>query len=288
MMNKEKKEVTLPILLNSTHYVNNSDSTYRYKFPSGGVSFDHGDTVSLVQVSMYYSIFNITAANKNNTIDLIFGGTTYSLTIEDGSYSIAAIQNRIEAFCRLNGLYLEDDRGNPVYYVVFTVNPNRYRVQLDCLKIPVDPLPDNRKHPNGFPTIPGAGFCPQVLINSEGFGNLIGFDVGTYPVVAVANNSPFIGQKVPQIHLVQSMIIKSNIISNGKYSIPTDMMANFPLNNSIKPGEILQYIPNDYSYVSIRAGKYEHLEISFIDQIFRPIKIQDTDLTVMLLLKISE
>lgn len=282
----ENKVETVPILLNSTHHVEGSKSTYRYQFPSGGVGFRHGDTASLVALNMYYSWFNISGAlYGNNQITVNYGASALNITFPDGIYDIDDIDNYIQFKLHENGWYIIDGNNNdsPIYHIKFTNNSVQYRSQMDLFVIPVTPGA-GETFPGGV-AIPGGGLTPVITFN-EAFGKLLGFAAGTYPTVPQATNFSSLGTLTPQINPVQSLLVRSNILSNGKYSNPTDLLAIFTITNGAKAGGVVTYEPNDYSYITLRHGHFEYIEISFVDQLFRPIKLEDTDLTIMILLKI--
>jgi hypothetical protein len=277
-------EITVPILINSTHYVENTDSTYRYILPAGGITLNHGDTVSLTSVALYYSWFNISEENGNNKLSLIFDDIEHPITFPDGFYSIDTLNSYIQHFCIQNNLYLIDSNGNHVYYVHFSTNPSRYKVQLDCFVLPTT-LPSGWTDPGGFP-FPLTPITVRVIIPAN-MNKILGFTIGTYPPISDGNKYEVLGNLTPQLSPVQAILIRSNIISNGKYSNPTDLLATFTVNNNTSFGQLVEYEPNDYSFMTVQPGKYEYIEISFIDQVFRPIKLVDHDVTMMLLIKIQ-
>jgi len=275
-------DITVPILINSTHYVENTDSTYRYRLPAGGITLNHGDSASLTSIAMYYSWFNISEENGNNQLTLIFDGVNYPITFPDGYYSIDTLNQYIQHFCIENNLYLKDASGNHVYYLTFTTNPSRYKVQLDAFVMETS-LPSGWTDP-GFP-FPLSPITPQVAIPAN-MNKILGFSVGTYPPTASGSKYETLGDLTPQLSPVQSILIRSNIISNGRYSNPTDLLATFTVNNNTAFGQLVEYEPNDYSFMTVQPGKYEFIEISFIDQVFKTLKIQDKDITMMMLIKI--
>ena len=281
--------LTIPILLNSTHYVSGTKSTYQYSFPNN-IEFNHGDTCSLTSLSMYNSIFNISAEAGNNKLNIIYGPDVIALTLPDGLYGINDIDSYIQHFAISNNLYLVDNFGRNVYYISISVNPSRYRVQVITSPIPAT-LPTDWTNPSG-----GAGSGIQVFAGStpriqfldNGLQKITGFVPGIYPPAASAVNYSVVGQNIPQVNPVQALLVKCNLISNMMYSNPTDLLAIFTIPSSARSGEIVEYEPNDYSFIDIHPGKYEYIRISLVDQIFEQVDIIDRDLTIMLLLNIKK
>jgi hypothetical protein len=279
--------LTVPILLNSTHYVEGSKSTYRYKFPSGGVTFNHEDTVSLTQISMYNSIFNISEELKNNRLKMIYKLLEVQIIIPDGLYNVDDLEAYLQFHAVSQNLYLVDDKGNNQYYFNLKVNPAQYKIQIDVRPMP-ETLPPNWTNPAGL----GQGillygpYTPIFEILDNNLTKILGFNTGLYPPGEITTPYSVVGQNVPQLKPTQALLVKCNLLSNMKFSNPTDLLATFTIPNGTKVGEIVEYEPNDYSYMNIHPGKYEFIELSFVNQIFEQVEILDRDLVAILLLKI--
>lgn len=285
-----QNNITVPILLNSTHYVAGTKSTYRYRFPSGGITLHHGDTISLTQISMYNSIFNISQEFNNNKFIMVYGDTEYTITLPDGLLEIDEINSLFQHWAIGQNLYLTDDKGNNHFYFNISVNPSRYKVQIDCLVIPSQ-LPTGWTNPTTPETnniLHSANTTPRLgFIENTNFNRILGFDIGVYPSVSQDTDFSMLGQNVPQVKPVQALLVKCNLLSNMKFSNPTDLLAIFTIPNNTKVGQVVEYEPNDYSYIDIHPGKYEFIEISFVDQVFNQVDIIDRDVVTMLLLKIT-
>ena len=64
---------------------------------------------------------------------------TYTLTFEDGYYSVSDINFRIQQFCILNNLYVTSNSGaNIVYFIELVVNSVRYSTQINVYAIPTE------------------------------------------------------------------------------------------------------------------------------------------------------
>ena len=126
------------LIINSSNYVTGSGNKFVYRFPNT-VSFQAGSSIGVSSISMYNSTFNIESSRGNNVINIIWLGTTYILTFEDGYYSVSDINFRIQQFCILNNLYVTSNSGaNIVYFIELVVNSVRYSTQINVYAIPTE------------------------------------------------------------------------------------------------------------------------------------------------------
>ena len=182
------------LILNSRHRT--SQNRYEYVFPSN-VKFDKGDRVALQGVSLYNSVFNVESQRGNNRISLIWNADTsvqYDWVLPDGFYDVAALNYFVLSQCTLNNLYLVDTHGDPVFFAEVLTQPITYSIQIS-----VYPLPTADQMTAlglSYPTVhswnaPAVATTPQLIIPSQTFGDLIGFQQGTYPSVTGAANVQF-------------------------------------------------------------------------------------------------
>jgi hypothetical protein len=61
----------------------------------------------------------------------------YTLTLDDGFYTVNALNARIQQFCIEKGMYLTDGSGNNVYYLSITPNSTAYANQIITKLIPI-------------------------------------------------------------------------------------------------------------------------------------------------------
>ena len=76
------------LVINSSNYVIGSNNKYVYRFPNS-INFEVGSSIGLSSISIYNSTFNIEKSRGNNTIQIIWLGTTYTLVIDDGYYNVS-------------------------------------------------------------------------------------------------------------------------------------------------------------------------------------------------------
>jgi hypothetical protein len=283
------KDVVYPIIINGNSLVSDSfNNKYRYDFPVGSVSFN-SSKVAVNNISMYYSWFNITSNENNNTFSFIWDGTLtvqHDVSIDDGFYDISSLNSYLQDYCVNNDLYLVDDSGDFVYYLEFVENPTYYAVQFNSYPIPTA-LPAGWTEPASWPGYPVSASTPQLIVNSDDdFGDIIGFNAGTYPASAQTTNYSKLSDYTPQVSNVQSIILTCDLLNN-KYSIPNTALYSFSP-SSVSFGSLITSEPAEHEYIDIQDGTYASVQISFLDQNFDPIYIRDTNLIVQLLIKNKE
>jgi hypothetical protein len=277
-----------PVILNSSSLVpSNANNTYRYTFPQGSVRFQNSK-IAINNISLYYSWFNISSANGNNTFQIRWpnGGLgaelIFNVTIPDGFYDANALNAYIQAFCVANALYLIDNNGDFRYYIVLQPNPNAYAIQISLLPL-VTALPALWTAPVGFPAFPTATYTPRIVIQNNNFQEIIGFTAATYPAAQQTTTQSFLSNFTPQITPVSSIIVTCSLLNN-KFSNPQTIIYSFsPTNTSF--GSIIETSPNELAFIDIQDGNYSDFDITFLDQNFNPLLIRDSNLIIQLLIK---
>lgn len=275
-----------PLIINSNGLQSNVfNNTYRYTFPQGSVKFE-GSKVAVANVNMYYSWFNITSANNNNTFQIIWpigaGTSTYTLTLQDGFYDVTGLNSYIQQFCITNGLYLINGSGQYVYYIELIENSNYYSVQLNTYSIPTS-LPATYTAPSNWPGYPITAYTPQLVVQSNNFTNIIGFNAGTYPSPQQTTTYSKLSDFTPQVTPVQSVILACTLLNN-RYSNPSTVLYSFTP-GGITFGNLIESSPNQYSFVDIQDGFYPYFDVQFLDQDFNFLSINDTNIVVQLLIR---
>lgn len=271
---REKREIKIPILMNSSNHIGNS--TFRYQLPASGVTLTDEDEVALVNLNIYFSWRNITSEYGNNTVTLTFGAEVHNVVFPDGNYSVEDINTYLDWYMKANGLSSTETNSAgvqlDVYFLKITVNPTQYKIQILCYVI--------------TGTVPGVGQTPQITFNAN-FGKLIGFSAGTYPALPQPANYEVLSNSniVSQISPVESVLVRTNLVSNGSFSIAPDLLTIFTA-GSVKYGGLIQVAPNDLLWVNTRSGLYNYFDIVFVDNNFNTLKMLDFDLTIMLMLKV--
>lgn len=266
------------ILLKSNNVLAGSNnSKYEYTFPSGGAVFKD-NMVALSSLSIYYSWFNISSTNGNNSYSYKWiNGTIINITMPDGFYTLQNLNEYLQREMVANKHYLINADGEYVYYLEWQENATQYAVQLNCYSTPTS-LPSNWTKP-GISWSLGSGFCPQVTVFNNGFSNVVGFYPGSYPstTTSIINNS-FISQFTPQISPTSSILILCSIINNDLGN--NQVLYSFSPNVSF--GSQINVSPPQHIWNEILDGKYDKIKISFVDQDYNQLPINDNNLVLIL------
>jgi len=275
--------MTLNLILNNNNVVSGSNNTrYRYKFNSPLEIKDEAE-MTIANITMPYSWFNITTINDNNRITFVFpfsgGGLSYNFIMPNGFYSVTDINAFLQQQCIANGLYLIDENGNNVYYTTLIYNPSYYAVQVIIQTVPSS-LPASWTQPsnwNGYPTT--ATKSPTISFSANLF-TMLGFPFLT--LGTGTGNFSFLSSLVPQGSVVNSLVIRSSIIDNDS-GFPTDVLDTMPITSSF--GTNINYTPTTLKWVKCTAGTFQSFDVFFSDQNLNPMYILDNNVCISILLK---
>jgi hypothetical protein len=277
-----------PLIITASNIVRDTqNSRYRLSFPQP-VNF-RNSSVAVGSISMYYSWFNVNStAYNNNQFSVIIpvgaGSTQINITLPNGYFSVADINSFIQQQLIANNIgYLVNPSGDFVYYIELVENPVFYSVQLNCYACPTV-LPGSWSNPGAW-TLPTTTRTPQLDVPSaNNFGRLIGFNSGTFPSPTQLTNYSKISDFVPQISPVQSVVLTCNLLQN-KYMSVQNVLYSFTSSGSTFGG-LIERAPNFEQWVKVADGDYSSIEIQFLSQDYRPLPIQDVNITVLLLIKL--
>jgi hypothetical protein len=186
------------LIINSSNVVANSNnSVYRYNFPAGAINFNDGQKLALGSIQMYYSTFNITSAQGNNQFSYIWiDGREITITIPDGFYDIASLNDFLHFVMVQQGHYLTDSNGNYYYFITFVINTSTYSVNINTYPISLTLYPVATYTIGSYTTAtittsspatpvawsrPTNAIMPMVRVLTNNFRNIIGYDAGYYP-----------------------------------------------------------------------------------------------------------
>jgi hypothetical protein len=286
------------LIVNSSNIVpNTNNSIFSYQFAGGNVNLVKGQKVALASLQMYNSVFNITTANLNNTFNYTWvNGTAYTVTIPNGFYDIAALNNFLHFTMVQNGHYLLTNTGDYVYLLTLGINPTRYSAELNCFGISSSLATTNGWVLPASPTwaLPTNFIVPELNVGTNNFGLVIGFAPGDYPNTTITGSPPaqtqspaftttqiFISSFTPQVTPLSSFIITCSLINNN-YAVPNNLIYSFAPSGTI--GEQFTVTPNQYVFIDVLPGQYNKFDIQLIDQNYRPIIIQDPNMVIQLVI----
>jgi len=186
------------LIVNSSNVVSNTNnSVYKYNFPAGNVEFVKGQKLALGSIQMYYSTFNITAAQGNNQFSYIWvDGREITITIPDGFYEITTLNEFLHFVMIQQGHYLINTAGDYFYFLTFLINTATYQININAYPISLAtyPVADYTIGAYSTATIttsspatpvawsrPTAQITPMIRILPNNFRNIVGFEAGFYP-----------------------------------------------------------------------------------------------------------
>ncbi len=273
-----------PVILNMSNVVSNGglNNVYRYTFP-GSTGF-RNSKIAVSNIQIFYSWQNITSNYANNTLSMIFPTAattaTVSVTIPNGTYSVADLNSYLQSVMVANNYYLINGAGDYIYYLELVENASRYAIQLNTYPVPTA-LPAGWTNPGW--TLPAVGYTPQLVVPNTSIQTLLGFVAGTYPSPQQTAAYSVLSTSVPQLSPVSSVIVGCNLVNN-KLSNPRSVIYSFSPGGTTY-GNLIQSSAYQYSWVDIQDGTYSSIDITFYDQNFNNLQILDTNLVIFLLIQ---
>ncbi|KAG2999550.1 hypothetical protein PC119_g17183 [Phytophthora cactorum] len=273
--------MSFPILLNINNQVAQHQFRYRFSQP---IDFSHFEC-ALGSISIYYSWKAITAQRQNNSFKIVWptgsSTTTYSITLPDGTYSASDINSYLQYWSIQNNLYLTNNTTGEYYYFISCAeNPSAYAIQFTMQ--PVRNIVGYTAA-SGMPTMPVTAYTPQLLIDNSGFGSIVGFSNGTYPVAQTTNVYAINSTIVPQIDPVAAVIVGLshlyNPIASNNQVLHTFTSAGVGFGGLImtSQGQGIAYCP--------MQGTNNEITLSFYDQDMKPLQILDPNACIRLLMR---
>ena len=275
------------LIINSSHYIANSGNQYVYNLPQS-TRFEAGDQIGVASIAMYNSTFNITAARQNNTFTIVWNANftyTFTLVFPDGYYSVQDMNNYLQYYCLSNGLYCTTNNGSTnVYFLEIVVNATRYAIQLNSYFLPSAANAATLGYAMPLSvawSFPASNSTPQMTFGAN-FGALLGFPALTLPPSIQTINYSQISSITPIISPVNTYIMCCNLISS-KYSMPNNTFFALPLNAGL--GSLIIMNPSQIVFNDIASNVYTQIVITFYDQLFNKLQINDIELTLTLAIK---
>ena len=295
------------LILNSDNIVEGTNnSVLEYEFSGGNINLKKGQKLALASLQMYYSTFNITALNQNNSFSYIWvNGLTYLVSIPDGFYDIPTLNNYLHFTMVQNGHYLITSTGDFVYLLTLTINPTLYATEVNSFGISAALATTNAWVLPAAPTwvLPTNFILPELVVgqigvnaalNSVNFGLVIGFETGIYPNAVIAGVPPaqtqvpsyvsdqqFLSTFTPQVTPLSSFILTCSLINNN-YAVPNNLIYSFAPQGTI--GQQFTVAPNQLVFIDVLPAQYSRFQITFIDQALRPVAIQDPNMIIQLVI----
>jgi len=315
------------IALNSTNVIGLGNNTYKFNFVNG-FTVPEGSTISISQVTMPYSWFNITKVLGNNTFQYIMptsGATTVTrtITLADGFYDINALNQALWADLKSQNYYFYNtistitpsttSTAYPtiLYPISFSTNYNGYNNAITFQYIPISAPNVVTQFGTGWlwalGTFPTNANTPQIIITGSPsstttlFGNVIGFQAQTTSVQTYLAVAPTVTNSIPYIIYGNSLSASPPFPPLATTINSVIIRCNLVENNISMPSDLMDFFPISSTFGSnifylpiadnatkLRAGKHQSLIISFCDQNFNPIIALDPNVLISILINFPE
>lgn len=280
--------ISYPLIINQSHLVAGTTNTYRYNFSS---NVDMGNIdIGLGLASIWFSWRNITSSKQNNQFSIIHPATgatnvTLNLTIPDGGYEIDDINNFLRYYLISNGYYIQNNTTNEqIVYCKFQVNPSIYAVEFISYPMPTS-LPSGYTAGSAI-TFPSTTRAPQLTVNQSGFGDVIGYALGTYPAVQPTILTTSTSTKVPVVSDVTNVVLTLDSAMNP--FAPNSKVIHSISPAGVKYAQLIKSEPNEIAWIPQQSSWRQSITLQLVNQNLQPIEQYDTDLTIKLLLRMRD
>ena len=282
---------TSSIQLNSSNVVPNSNnSKLEYTFPVPKLITD--SSIALHSLQMYYSWFNINASLYNNHqfkykwwSNTGVLNETFKVNIPTGFYTISTLNLFFQSVMLSNGHYLYDSElKKNIFFMELIANETYYSIQLNILPMYALGTAPIQIIKNGSWEYPTTQSTPIFqILSSNNFKELVGFIPGSYPSNVKTTLYQHLSDYTPQLSPVSSVVMRCNMVKNDD-ALPNDVLYGYTSGDT-GFGNIINEKPNQLYFSEISPGIYNKIQISFYDQLFNPIHINDPQLLMTLLIK---
>ena len=126
------------------------------------------------------------------------------------------------------------------------------------------------------------GLAPQLLIGATNWGKLLGFATGSYPAVQGSLTLQFNSTLVPEISPVTSVLVLCDWVNDTRFNYRPSVIASFTPSSTF--GSIINYRPITLLKYDITPSNYQGIQVRFVDQEYRPLRMLDTKQTLISLI----
>lgn len=267
------------LILGRNNLINYTNSRFRYTFiPNIDIK---NMSIAVSSIIIPYSWQTVNSSYNNKTFQIVYNGTTYTLTLPDGAYSVADINAYIQYWCISNNLlYCISASGQYIYFIELIDNSTTYSYEI-------------RSYPTVLPT--GAtntggwtmnGFCPQFVVGMNNFGSIIGVNAGTYPSSATNNtNYTKSSDTAPSPSPINQLVLNCSLVNNRDLQTASNnVIWSFTPTNT-PYGENIQINPPEYAWIKCVDSSVSTIDVWITDQNNNAVILQDPNSMIMLLLK---
>ena len=287
------------LVLNSENIVSGTDnSVLRYNFPNS--VFLKDEYIAVQQISLYNSVFNISADLNNNSFSYKWiDGLIYPvvMTATGIHLSLSQINSYFQSVMIANKHYYTSG-GQNIYLMEIVLNQSAYAYQINCFATSVAiALANTWVQPVGATWVnPTLSIVPAVIIPATDIQSLLGFDAGSYPTSVIAGvppaqtqtpiiASPYsaLSQNAPQIEPQPTYLGLCNLVNNALV-IPNEVIVSItPVGAQF--GGIFNIQYSGLAFNKVDDGTYTSFTFSFVDDLGQRIKFQDPNILIILIMK---
>ncbi len=324
---------TITLTRDNVTNVGQGNNRLVYNLP--GTKNLEGAEIALASAYLYYSWQNINQVPLNNNQFQIFipdlqvdgtgggigpfGNQYYTITIPDGIYTIADLDNYFQQWSIDNDFYLVDSAGNNVYFFQLSANITQYNLQFNTFVFPsliigadtfASKYPTYTQPPNGFlNTLTGCGTNGGFVLANQAFApgfkfppNFSGFagfpdnyvasslNVNYFTYGATTDADKIFPSGVfsvtstvtPQVQPNPVIFLNCSIVRND-YSTPSTFLA--PIPGKTSAGGLLTIEPPEYAWNKVIPGQTSQIILTFTQTDGQQVIIADPDIVVTLIIR---
>lgn len=275
--------MSFPILISADNHA--GGNRYQVDLPTS-VNLQNFD-VAVDSMFMYYSWYNISAANRNNSFSLTIPSKgTFNIVLPDGAYNISTLNSYLQFWFIANGFFITNNAtGVNTYYAAFQISPQSYKVQFITTALPTS-TPAGFTAGSGFATWPGTAnqSIQLTLTSAQLLSVIIGFAPGTFPAVpTIAGSvSTIESTLVPNVNPNFAIQVRLSCVYNT-FSSNSTLLHVFS-NNASSIGALVDASPMTPSFVPCQ-GYHSQLALTIHDQSGNPLEFLDKNVAIKLLFK---
>lgn len=279
-----KRRVTIPIMLNSSHYVMGSN---RYEMNINFDATNNDARIAIKSCTLYNSSYNIKHSYNNNQFTLTWiNGDSETFTIPDGYYDFSTLNDFLQYCMTSKGWFLKAKESNTtpvksIFFMSFQPNSVVYSAEISVFFVeekegyePAGSWTTNLKAPQ-------IRLCPG-LMKIFGFSSQSVFPSSQNNGV----NETFTSETAPVLSPVFAYTLGCNWILN-KYNVSNPQVFHqIALSEGF--GQLIKDIPPSLNFMSVYQSNYSKIIITLWDQLFQPVVPVDAELALTLVVDYIE
>ncbi len=274
-----------PIILTGANIQSTSPNTMTLK-PGQKIQIGNDEELALINCFINYSWFNISSFNNNNTVGYTFptsGSTVYPVNFGNVFLLVSDVSSYIQQVMIANGHYLINNVGEIITYFSVQTNYSNYGVTITFTPLPAT-LPTGWSNPAGLTLSSGNAKTPQLVFNSAGFADILGFNQSTSVPATPASTTVLVNNiKTPQLTPTAANFITCNLVNDPNYNTYGNVIHTFTPNVTFGAQIIIE--PSQLMWYHCTGGIYDTIQIKFYDGNFAPLQINDKNIILQIAIR---